>query len=354
MKTDEIKAWARTTGALVDVATPEDHNAQAQVERPIRTLTEASRAILTHGNGDNIKLWPVGVLSAMRALCLLPTKKLMVVRPRKGDKQIARPPTPHEGWSGRSYDSYKAQWGTIVTPLCEAMMFLSKQKRGSKTENPGVPCIVLGPAYDNSLELNAHLVARYSDGKRMRAQYIFANEDRLPLKDGASPGLVMHPSILALQNTAARSAGIRNTLPMSHLRSVEPRGDMATAQDLQRDTRLTAIVDEEDEEKAIEQSDQPGEDLGVDPAPLVELEETQGGESDNIDGKEGDSEPDLATPPHEQDPDMTSMPSLEDVARTDLLRVELPYHVKDRGRQSCQSKQERRLKRRSECRSLWR
>ena len=25
------------------------------------------------------------------------------------------------------------------------------------------------------------------------------------------------------------------------------------------------------------------------------------------------------------------MPSLEDVARTDLLRVELPYHVKDRG-----------------------
>ena len=132
---------------------------------------------------------------------------------------------------------------------------------------------------------------------------------------------------------------------------------MATAQDLQRDTRLTAIVDEEDEEKAIEQSDQPGEDLGVDPAPLVELEETQGGESDNIDGKEGDSEPDLATPPHEQDPDMTSMPSLEDVARTDLLRVELPYHVKDRGRQSCQSKHERRRKqklRRSECRSLWR
>ena len=69
------------TGSEVHVATPEDHAAQAKVERPICTLTESSRAILTHGNGDNVKLWPVGVLSAMQALILVPTTKNMKIKP---------------------------------------------------------------------------------------------------------------------------------------------------------------------------------------------------------------------------------------------------------------------------------
>ena len=61
-------------------------------------------------------------------------------------------------------------------------MFVDKLHRDSKAVNPGAPGLYLGPAYDNNMELNHFLVQRYDTGKRVRAQYVFANEDRMPLK----------------------------------------------------------------------------------------------------------------------------------------------------------------------------
>ena len=72
LKTTDAKMWAAGGGGTMYVSTPGNHEAQAKVERPIRTITEASRAIVAHGGGDNISLWPVGCISAVKALKFLP------------------------------------------------------------------------------------------------------------------------------------------------------------------------------------------------------------------------------------------------------------------------------------------
>jgi hypothetical protein len=53
------------------VSTPGNHETQAKVQRSIRKITEASRAVVAHGNGNNVRLWPVGCLS-VKALKVLP------------------------------------------------------------------------------------------------------------------------------------------------------------------------------------------------------------------------------------------------------------------------------------------
>ena len=68
LKTTDLKDWANRGGGVVHVATPADHEAQARVERPIRTVTEGSRTIVAHGNGDDRPLMDPG----MPALYLCP------------------------------------------------------------------------------------------------------------------------------------------------------------------------------------------------------------------------------------------------------------------------------------------
>jgi hypothetical protein len=102
------------------------------------------------------------------------------------------------------------------------------------------------------MELTYYLVQRYDTGKRVRAQYIFANEDRMPLRDGPSPGLVMHPSIMALKGNQLLVGIARKSGPLTAPRMVESKTDMATAQDLSRDTTLTSIVEEDDDLIEIE------------------------------------------------------------------------------------------------------
>ena len=135
-----------------------------------------------------------------------------------------------------------------MTPLCEVVIFVDKMHRDSKAVNPGAPGLYLGPAYDNNMELNHYLVQRYDNGKRVRAQYIFANEDRLPLRDGPSPGLVMHHSILELKGNQLVVGRARTAGPMTASRMVESKSDMATAQDLSRNTTLTSVVEEDDDD----------------------------------------------------------------------------------------------------------
>ena len=118
--------------------------------------------------------------------------------------------------------------------------------------NPGAPGLYLGPAYDNNMELNHYLVQRYDNGKRVRAQYIFANEDRMPLRDGPSPGLVMHPSIMALKGNQLPVGTARKSGLLTAPRMVESKSDMATAQDLSRETTLTSIVEDDDDLIEIE------------------------------------------------------------------------------------------------------
>ncbi len=67
-------ANGRREDAVIHIPTPDNHEAQlqAKVERPIRTITEASRAVVAHGNGDNIRLWPVGCLATVKAMCTPP------------------------------------------------------------------------------------------------------------------------------------------------------------------------------------------------------------------------------------------------------------------------------------------
>ena len=98
------------------------------------------------------------------------------------------------------------------------------------------------------MELTHYLVQRYDSGKRVRAQYIFANEDRMPLRDGPSPGLVMHHSILELKGNRLVTGTARTTGPMTAPRAMEAKTDMVTAQDLSRDTTLTSVVEEDDDD----------------------------------------------------------------------------------------------------------
>ena len=302
MKTNDLMAWARAGGASVHVATQGDHNAKARVERPIRTVTEGSRTIVSHGNGSNTLLWPTGCIATVQALRVLPPKRAMRVKPREGEPPIPRPRTPLEGWSGREYPDYKTQWKQLLTPLCEVVIFVDKLHRDSKAVNPGAPGLYLGPAYDNNMELNHYLVQRYDNGKRVRAQYIFANEDRMPLRDGPSPGLVMHHSILELKGT--QNGRARTTGPMTAPRMVESKSDMATAQDLSRDTTLTSVVEEDDDD-------------------LIVIEPT--GSDPVVDQSVGDSvEPGGVVTPVLPEPDleigeddsehMTAMPDLEPLA----------------------------------------
>ncbi len=103
------------------VSTPGNREAQAKVERPIRTITEASRAIVAHGNGDNVCLWPVGCIPVVKTLKVLPPMKAMKFKPQEGESTVERTLTPHEGWTGRRYSNYKTQWKALLTPLCEVV-----------------------------------------------------------------------------------------------------------------------------------------------------------------------------------------------------------------------------------------
>ena len=175
----------------------------------------------------------------------------MKTKPREGETPIERPLTPHEGWTGRRYPNYKTQWKTLLTPLCEVVVYLDKQQRGSKSVNPGVPCLYLGPAYDNTIELNM----RHCDGKRIRARYVYANEDRMPLRDGPSPGLIVHHSVLDLQSANQSDDGYIRRMGVSPPpRFVESSDDMATSQDLGKDSRLTSVVEDDKEDKKMDQS----------------------------------------------------------------------------------------------------
>ena len=257
LKTTDAKMWAAGGGGTMYVSTPGNHEAQAKVERPIRTITEASRAIVAHGNGDNVRLWPVGCIAAAKALKFLPPMKVMKIMPFEGEPPFERPLTPHEGWTGRKYPDYKTQWKCLLTPLCEVVAHLDKHQRGSKTVNPGVPCLYLCPAYDNTMELSDHLCIRYSDGKRIRARYVYANEDRMPLRDGPSPGLVMHHSILELRSVHQNDGYIHRTGVSPTPRFVESSGAMATAQDMGRDSRMTSVVEDDEDENKADLADQP-------------------------------------------------------------------------------------------------
>ena len=85
LKTTDLKDWANRGGGVIHVATPADHEAQARVERPIRTVTEGSRTIVAHGNGDNSLLWPVGCIATVKALGLLPPMRKMKMKPAAGE-----------------------------------------------------------------------------------------------------------------------------------------------------------------------------------------------------------------------------------------------------------------------------
>ena len=165
----------------------------------------------------------------------------MKMMPFEGEPPFERPLTPHEGWTGRNYPDYKTQWKCLLTPLCEVVVHLDKQQRGSKSVNPGVPCLYLGPAYDNAMELSDHLCMRYSDGKRIRARYVSVNEDRMPLRDGPSPGWVMHHSILKLGSDNLGDGYVHRTGVSPTPRFVESSDDMATSQDMGRDSRMTSV-----------------------------------------------------------------------------------------------------------------
>ena len=146
---------------------------------------------------------------------------------------------------------------------------------------------------------------RYSDGKRIRARFIFANEDRMPLRDGPSPGLVMHPSILALKGGQPLSGKTHSVSPTMAPRLVEAQDQMATAQDLSRNTSLTSIVEDDVDDVKIDdpQSPEPEEDRQIE----GDSSEPQGGEQEPVDN-EGDN-PEF---------DTTAMPSLEDLIPADL------------------------------------
>ena len=173
---------------------------------------------------------------------------------------------------------------------------LDKHQRGSKSVNPGVPCLYLGPAYDNTMELSDHLCMRYSDGKRIRARYVYANEDRMPLRDGPSSGLFMHHSIFELRSNNQSDGYIHRTGVSPTPRFVESSDDMATSQDMGKDSRMTSVVEDDEEEEKVDQS----QDLepGLDQPTAVENDEPQPVEAGGSDEQKGDL-------------DMTAMPPLE-------------------------------------------
>ena len=73
----------------------------------------------------------------------------------------------------------------------------------------------------------------------------------MPLRDGPSPGLVIHPSIMALKGNQLPVGTARQSGPLTAPRMVESKTDMATAQDLSRDTTLTSVVEEDDDDLIV-------------------------------------------------------------------------------------------------------
>jgi hypothetical protein len=72
----------------------------------------------------------------------------------------------------------------------------------------------------------------------------------MPLRDGPSPGLVMNHSILALRCDQPCDGYAQRAGAMTASRLVEAHDDTATARDLGKDTRLTCVVkDDEDDQK---------------------------------------------------------------------------------------------------------
>ena len=58
----------------------------------------------------------------------------------------------------------------------------------------------------------------------------------------------MHHSILELKGNRLVTGTARTTGPMTAPRAMEAKTDMATAQDLSRDTTLTSVVEEDDDD----------------------------------------------------------------------------------------------------------
>ena len=59
----------------------------------------------------------------------------------------------------------------------------------------------------------------YKDGQRKEVRHVVSHEDQLPLKDGPSPGLKMHPSITSKR----KSMGVDETAPL-RMPTVQQKG----------------------------------------------------------------------------------------------------------------------------------
>ena len=193
--TKQLRAYCSGRGIEVHVNARSAHEHNAKGERPIRTINEMARAIMTFGGADHVDYFPVGVACAVQILGVLPPMRRMYPKTKDlGDKR-SRPLTPNELWTGDLFPNYRSQMRHLITPFCECTAILDVGQRGGKHKNPGEICLYLGPAHNNDTTERSFLVARYLDGKRFRVRHVIPNEDRLPLRDGPSPGIYMCPTL---------------------------------------------------------------------------------------------------------------------------------------------------------------
>jgi hypothetical protein len=132
IRSNELLQFLREKGIkrnLTNKATPQ-HN--AIVERAMRTVFEATRAMLQHANLHNA-YWGYAVIAAIYAINLTPSYR----NPSKSRSELFR--------------GYKSNTITKLHVFgCDAYVNVMKKDRASKVDNNAIPCIFLG--YDEERE----------------------------------------------------------------------------------------------------------------------------------------------------------------------------------------------------------
>ncbi len=142
-RTARLLEFFRKKGIIRNTTTKGTPQHNAIVERAMRTVFNATRAILIHANLHYV-FWGYAVLAAIYALNLLPTYR----NERKSRTELFR--------------RYKPSVGRLRVFGCDAIVNILKEDKNSKVEQNGILCIFIG--YDQSRE-NGYL---FFDPEQMR------------------------------------------------------------------------------------------------------------------------------------------------------------------------------------------
>ena len=127
LNTNEVGEFCESKGTTFHPNLASEHKQNAKVERSIRTIDEMKRAIILAGSAPD-NHWEFAVAAAPGILARMPSMRALRSPQKVNGVKVDRPKTPHEKWTGKSYDSYTAQQDQIYPLFCECVAHSEREK----------------------------------------------------------------------------------------------------------------------------------------------------------------------------------------------------------------------------------